>query len=145
MKLLGHEAPTVDKDYCFRFKESGTGTIFFQIILTFCSQDLDHIFFSLYIVIGSQNESQPIYSNPRPQIVYLVGVGSPCRVCILALPHLLHNPVLLEVSSQRCRNVCIHIWSCEESSLVAQVSKVHHQLHLIEVHVCICLPSLHCP
>ena len=131
------------KGYCFRFEESGTGAIFFQIILASCWQDLDHVFSSLYIVIGSQNESQPIYSSSRPRVVYLVGVGSPCRVCILALPHLLLLSSTLKVSSQRCRNICICIWPCEESPSVAQVSKVCHQLCFIEVHTCICLLSLH--
>ena len=43
------------------------------------------------MVIQSQDESQPLYSNPGPWVVYLVGIGSPSRVCILVLPHLLYT------------------------------------------------------
>ena len=83
------------KGYCFRFEESGTGEIFFQTILTSCWQDLDRVFFSPYIVIGSQNESHPIYSNPRPRIVYLVGIGSPLQSVHLSFALLAIYSVLL--------------------------------------------------
>ena len=85
----------------------------FSLFLHPAGRILTVYFFSLFMVIQSQNESQPLYSNPGPWVVYLVGIGSPSKVC-------LHS----------------HL-ACEESPSVCQVSKVCHQLHFIEDYTCV--------